>query len=202
MRKQADVQLVLNGKKVCRTYLIGEKQMTEVETSTGASSAKINAKTWDNLPWQKAEKLVFRLQMLIAKAVREGKMGRAKALQHILTNSFYSKCLAVRRVTSNKGAKTPGVDGIIWSTPLQKIQAVISLKKRGYHPLPLKRIYIPKKGNKLKLRGLSIPATCDKAMQALWHMALEPIAEEWADPNSYGFRPKRSTQYSGPICLD
>jgi RNA-directed DNA polymerase len=38
-------------------------------------------------------------------------------------------------------------------------------------------------------------------MQALWHMALEPIAEEWADPNSYGFRPKRSTQDAIEQCF-
>jgi RNA-directed DNA polymerase len=167
--------------------------MTTMTTSIGASSAAINAKSWDNLPWDKLNKHVVRLQMRIAKAVREGKNGKVKALQRILTCSFYAKCLAVKRVTSNKGAKTPGVDGIIWNNSLQKIQAVTVLKKKGYHPLPLRRIYIPKKGNKLKLRGLSIPAIFDRAMQALWHMALEPIAEEWADPNSYGFRPKRST---------
>jgi RNA-directed DNA polymerase len=99
------------------------------------------------------------------------------SLYRILTHSFYAKVIAVKRVTSNQGAKTPGVDGIIWNTPLQKIQAANALKRRGYNPLPLKRIYIPKKGNKLKLRGLSIPTMRDRAMQALWQAALEPIAE-------------------------
>lgn len=175
--------------------------MTTVKTLIGASSAAIDTKSWDKLPWLKLDRYVFRLQMRIAKAVREGKKGKVKALQRILTTSFYAKCLAIKRVTTNKGAKTPGVDGIIWSTNLQKIRATSVLKKKGYNPLPLRRIYISKKGNKLKLRGLSIPTIKDRAMQALWHMALEPIAEEWADPNSYGFRPKRSTHDAIEQCF-
>ena len=114
--------------------------------SIGAASAGSESKTWEELPWSKIKKQVFRLQMRIAKAAREGKTSKVKALQRILTCSFYAKTLAVKRVTSNKGAKTPGVDGILWRTNLQKIQAVLSLKRRGYHPLPLRRIYIPKRG--------------------------------------------------------
>ena len=88
--------------------------MTEIAVFTGASST-LTAKTWDSLSWQKIDKQVTRLQMRIAKAEREGKKGRVKALQRILTCSFYAKCLAVKRVVSNKGGKTPGVDGIICS---------------------------------------------------------------------------------------
>ncbi len=67
---------------------------------------------------------------------------------------------------------------------------VKSLRSKGYKPLPLKRIYIPKKSG--KLRPLSIPTIKDRVMQALWYAALVPIAEQRADPNAYGFRPKRS----------
>lgn len=121
--------------------------------------------------------------MRIAKATIEGKIGKAKALQRILTSSFYAKCLVVKRVTSNKGARTPGIHGILWKNNLQKISAVYQLKKRGYKPLPLRRIYIAKK-QKGKFRPLSIPTMSDRAMQAIWKLALEPIAEERADPNS------------------
>nr|MBP6952787.1 group II intron reverse transcriptase/maturase [Alphaproteobacteria bacterium] len=76
-------------------------------------------------------------------------------------------------------------------TPTQKMKAILSLKRRGYKPLPLRRIYIEKKNK--KLRPLSIPSMKDRGTQALYHLALEPIAEEKADPNSYGFRPRRST---------
>src|SRR5438874_9276041 len=91
----------------------------------------------------------------------------------------------------NKGKRTPGVDGVRWKTPGEKVCAARSLTARGYHPQPLRRIYIPKKNG--KLRPLSIPTMHDRAMQALYLSALNPIAEVRADPNSYGFRPYRST---------
>lgn len=161
-------------------------------TSIGASSA-INSESWLDISWPEVEKQVFRLQMRIAKAVRERKKGKVKALQRILSCSFYAKCLAVKRVTSSKGAKTPGVDNVLWKSPLQKMKAVLSMRRRGYNPLPLRRIYIPKK-QKGKLRPISIPSIKDRAMQALWYLALEPIAEENADLNAYGFRQKRAAR--------
>lgn len=157
-------------------------------TSTGASSDL----QWETLKWASIEKQVMRLQVRIAKATRDGRMGRAKALQRLLTTSFYGKCLAVKRVVRNKGANTPGVDGICWRTSSQQMQAVMNLRRQGYQPKPLRRIHIPKNDPKAGMRPLSIPCMEDRAMQALWHLALEPIAEEWSDPNSYGFRPKRS----------
>ena len=178
-----------------------EKQMTSIELLDGASSVpKSNNSSWSRLPWNKFEIATNRLQMRIAKAEREGRKGKVKALQRILTCSYAAKALAVKRVTTNKGSKTSGIDGILWSTSNQKIQAVESLTRRGYKPLPLKRIYIPKK-DKGKLRPLSIPSMRDRAMQALWTMALVPIAEERADPNSYGFRPKRSTMDACEQCF-
>ena len=112
-----------------------------------------------------------------------------KALQHLLTHSFSGKALAVKRVTENQGKRTPGVDGEIWDTPEKKAQAIYSLKQRGYRPLPLRRIYIPKSNG--KKRPLGIPTMKDRAMQALYLLALDPVAETQADPNSYGFRRER-----------
>lgn len=114
-----------------------------------------------------------------------------KALQRLFTHSFSGKALAVRRVTENQGKNTPGVDKDIWNTPEKKAKAIQSLKQRGYHPQPLKRVYIPKSNN--KLRPLSIPCMSDRAMQVLYLLALSPIAETTGDRNSYGFRPERST---------
>jgi len=166
-----------------------ETQMT-ADYSAGASSTT-RCSTWQTIPWSKATAHVLRLQMRIAKAEREGRPSRVNALQRLLTTSFYSRCLAIKRVTSNKGSKTPGVDGVTLKTPNQKMQTVNTLKRRGYTPSPLRRIHILKKSG--KMRPLSIPTMKDRSMQALWHMALIPIAEERADPNAYGFRPKRST---------
>ena len=138
--------------------------------------------------------------MRIAKAVREKRYGKVKALQWLLTNSFMAKLLAVRRVTQSSGGKTPGVDGVIWRTPKQKIQAAKSLRRRGYKPQPLRRIYIPKKSG--GLRPLSIPSLIDRSMQALHLLALEPVAEMKADRNAYGFRPKRSTADAIEQCFN
>jgi RNA-directed DNA polymerase len=132
------------------------------------------------------------LQTRIVKAWQEGRRRKAEVLQRLLTRSLSGKTLAVKRVTENPGRWTPGVDGAIWSTPDTKSEAVLSLRKRGYQPRPLKRVYIPKSSG--KMRPLGIPTMRDRAMQALHLLALEPIAECTADPNSYGFRTKRSAQ--------
>jgi RNA-directed DNA polymerase len=177
-----------------------EKQMTVMNKSlTDAPTTKET--NWDSIQWNKVNYEVKRLQMRIAKAEREGKKGKVKALQRILTCSFYAKCLAVKRVVTNKGAKTPGVDGIIWRTSRQKIHAVLSLKRRGYKPQALRRIYVAKK-QQGKFRPISIPTMKDKAMQALWLTALLPIAEERSDPNSYGFRPRRSAHDAREQCFN
>ena len=112
------------------------------------------------------------------------------SLQWTLTHSFYAKAPAVKRVTSNKGKNTPGVDGVLWKTAEDKMQAVKSLRQHGYRALPLRRIYNPKKNG--KKRPLSIPTMYDRAMQALYKLALAPVAETLADRNSYGFRELRS----------
>jgi RNA-directed DNA polymerase len=161
--------------------------MTEPVYRPGASST---SPTWDVIDWQTAEKHVLRLQMRIAKATREGKHGKAKALQWVLTHSYSAKLLAVKRVSQNKGCKTPGVDGVVWNTDKKKMLAIKSLRRRGYQPLPLRRVYIPKKNG--KQRPLGIPCMIDKAQQALHLLSLEPISETIVDKNAYGFRPKRS----------
>jgi RNA-directed DNA polymerase len=154
----------------------------------GASSP---SSIWDAIDWRPLIEGVQRLQMRIAKATREGRWGKVKALQWLLTHSSAAKLLAVRRVASNPGRETAGVDGIVWKTAGQKLRAARSLRRRGYRPQPSRRIYIPKKNG--KLRPLGIPTLGDRAMEALQLLALEPVAETLADPNAYGFRPKRST---------
>ncbi|MCZ2094811.1 MAG: group II intron reverse transcriptase/maturase [Anaerolineae bacterium] len=157
-------------------------------SSTGAPAD--NGSAWGQVDWRRAEHEVRRLQVRIAKATQAGRWNKVMALQHLLTRSRSGKLLAVKRVTSNAGKRTAGVDGRIWSTPASKMTAAQSLKHRGYKPLPLRRVYIPKSNG--KERPLGIPSMHDRAMQALWQMALIPSAETTADTNSYGFRPKRS----------
>jgi len=163
-----------------------EKQMT-VPPGTDASFDPPG--NWKAIHWAALRQQVRRLQVRIAKAIKSGDHRRASALQWLLTHSRAAKLLAVRRVTTNRGAKTPGVDNVIWRTDRQKFQAADNLKRHGYKPKPLRRTYIPKKNG--KLRPLSIPTMHDRAMQALYALALAPVAETLADPNSYGFREGR-----------
>lgn len=147
---------------------------------------------WHAIDWQKAHENVRRLQARIVKATQQGKWGKVKALQRLLTRSFSGKALAVRRVTSNQGKRTAGVDGEIWDSPAKKAAGLQSLHQRTYRPRPLRRIYIPKSHDATKQRPLSIPTMHDRAMQALYLLALEPIAETTGDLNSYGFRKERN----------
>jgi RNA-directed DNA polymerase len=156
-----------------------------------ADAASTNSVDWRAINWARCHEVVKRLQVRIAKAVREGDWRRVKALQWLLTRSFSAKALAVRRCTENQGKNTPGVDGVTWSTPEEKSAGIQDLKRRGYQPQPLRRIYIPKSNG--KKRPLGIPTMKDRAMQALHLLALLPVSETTADWNSYGFRPERST---------
>jgi RNA-directed DNA polymerase len=145
---------------------------------------------WHAIPWRKVYREVRRLQARIVQAVQAGRWGKVKALQRLLARSFSARALAVRRVTEATGRRTPGVDGETWDTPASRAAAILRLRQRGYRPKPLRRIYIPKKKN--KLRPLGIPAMIDRAQQALHLLTLDPVAETTADPNSYGFRKERS----------
>jgi RNA-directed DNA polymerase len=144
---------------------------------------------WDKIDWNKVKQSVISIQRRIVKALKNKRFNKVKALQWILTNSFHAKLLAVKRVTSNKGGKTAGIDHVVWKTSQAKEKAVITLNKGRYKAYPLKRKLIPKKNG--KMRTLGIPIMYDRAMQALFKMAIEPVAEALADPNSYGFRAKR-----------
>jgi RNA-directed DNA polymerase len=167
------------------------KQMTVGIMPPGAPLTLPVFDPFKSLDWSAIQVRVKRLQMRIAKAVREKRYGKVKALQWLLTHSHEAKLLAVKRVTENRGKRTSGIDGVLWTTPRSKINAVRSLKRRGYRPQPLRRIYIPKR-NKMQ-RPLGIPTMLDRAQQALHLLALEPVAETLVDRNAYGFRPKRST---------
>ena len=169
---------VLRGRWRSNALLLPDNTEKTVYAPSGLS--------WNGIDWSRVQRQVKKLQARIVKATQEGRYGKVKALQWLLTHSFSGKALAVKRVTKNRGKNTPGVDNIIWNTPKTKTNAIASLKRRGYKPLPLRRIYIPKKNG--KTRPLGIPAMKDRAMQALYLLALEPIAETTADRNSYDQR--------------
>ena len=161
--------------------------MSAAEMLAGAAPGR--APDWHSIEWKKVWRTVRRLQARIVKAVAEGRWNKVKALVYLLTHSFSGRALAILRVVSNSGAKTPGVDGVLWNTPEAKSAAFDTLRRHGYQPQPLRRVYIPKSNG--KRRGLGIPTMTDRAMQALHLLGLDPIAESQADGHSYGFRRER-----------
>ncbi len=105
---------------------------------TGALSTP--AAAWHTIEWYTVHRTVRRLQARLVKAVQVGRWGKVRALQHLLTHSLSGKAIAVKRVTSNDGKRTPGVDGVIWDTPEKKACAILKLRQRGYQAQPLRRI--------------------------------------------------------------
>jgi RNA-directed DNA polymerase len=154
------------------------------------ASSGLRIPPWHGIDWAGCYRRVRSLQRRIVQAMQAGAQRKVKRLSYLLVHSLAARALAVKRVIENKGKKTAGVDGERWETPEQKAAAVIRIGQwRNYQPQPLKRLAIPKKNGKQRL--LSIPTMEDRARQAVYLQALQPIAETQADPNSYGFRPKR-----------
>src|ERR1700758_301501 len=108
--------------------------MSAVATPAGA--VPNTAVDWQAINWSKVHRTVRRLQARIVKAVREGKWHKVKALVYLLTHSFSGRAMAILRVVSNSGARTPGVDGVLWTTPESKSTAFAALRRPGHRPRP------------------------------------------------------------------
>lgn len=150
------------------------------------------ATKWKSIDWSIVEGKVNKLQSRIAKAMKNNRVNLVKKLQYLLTKSYYAKLLAVKRITNNKGKRTPGVDGETWLTPSRKYTEAITLTNKKYRALPLKRVYINKTNG--KKRPLGIPTFKDRTMQALHLLSLDPVAESILDKTSFGFRKYRSAK--------
>ena len=163
--------------------------MSAAATLAGAAPDVVPG--WHAIDWRKVWHNVRRLQARIVKATQEGRWHKVQALVYPLTHSYSGRAAAILRVTTNAGAATPGVDGDVWDTPELKAEAFNRLRRRGYRPQSLRRVYIPKSSDPSKLRPLGIPTLTDRAMQALYLLGFDPIEETTADANSYGFRSSR-----------
>ncbi len=154
---------------------------------------------WQDLPWKKIERQVFKLQKRIYQASKRGDIKTVHKLQRLLIKSWYARCLAVRRVTQdNRGKNTAGIDGVKSLNPQQRLKAegvrsfgriaprLAQELKLSDKAKPTRRVWIPKPGKDEK-RPLGIPR--NRVQQALVLLALEPEWEAIFEPNSYGFRP-------------
>lgn len=158
---------------------------------TGLTNRKLGSQ-WKSIDWSTVRDTVSNLQSRLARAAKNRNWSKVRKLIRLLTRSHHAKLFSVKIVTENKGGKTPGIDGIVWTSAADKMKAALSLTGKGYKAKPLKRIYIPKKNG--KMRPLSIPTLYDRAMQTLYALAMSPIETSTGDLASFGFRKFRSTK--------
>jgi len=149
------------------------------------------AKNYENIDWRQCYTKLFKLQSEILKAYRSKIIKDVLTAQHNLTRSFAARALAVRKVTTNKGKNTPGIDRVLLKSNVEKFKTINNIKNLSkYKAQPVRRVYIPKTNG--KLRPLGIPTIKDRVIQTLFYFALDPIAEETSCKRSYGYRLHRS----------
>jgi RNA-directed DNA polymerase len=152
--------------------------------------------TRNTVPWKALEQQVVRLQKQIAQASQRGDTLATHALQQRLIESEAARLLAVHRVAGeNQGKDTAGVDGVKSLTLDEQLTMASTIHPRYWNvqpPLPVRRVWIPKSGADER-RPLAILPMIDRCKQALVKLALEPEWEVRFEPQSYGFRPGRST---------
>lgn len=158
--------------------------------------AKNKLNNWQQINWKEENNKVAMLQDKIVKATQAKNMSLVFKLQRQLINCFEGRALAIRNVVMNEGSKTSGIDNIIWGNPEDKFKAIeniltITQNPSEYKASPLKRVMIPKI-NSVELRPLGIPTVFDRAIQAVYYLAVDPVVETMSDKNSYGFRKGRS----------
>jgi len=149
---------------------------------------------WDAVDWRRHEGNVRRLRQRIFKAMKEGDLAAVRNLQKLMLRSWSNTLISVRQATQrNAGRKTAGVDGEVALTSQARMGLAVQVHRdaSSWRPLPVKRVYIPKAGNRAKLRPLGIPVIADRCHQGRVRAALEPEWEARFEPKSYGFRPGR-----------
>jgi RNA-directed DNA polymerase len=119
-----------------------------------------------------------------------------------LFNLVYDPAFLVHaweRVSTNAGARSPGVDRVTVAWIQSRIGVAEflthirdSLKSGEFRPVEVRQVMIPK-GTIGKFRKLGIPTVADRVVQASLKAVLEPIFESDFMSCSYGFRPNRST---------
>jgi len=153
------------------------------------------ALSWEAVDWRHHEDNVRRLRQRIFTAAQEGNLATVRNLQKLMLRSWSNTLISVRQATQrNAGRKTAGIDGEVALTSQARMELAVQVHREAssWRPRPVKRVYIPKAGNRAKLRPLGIPVIADRCHQGRVRAALEPEWEARFEPKSYGFRPGRS----------
>ncbi|HET7522813.1 MAG TPA: reverse transcriptase N-terminal domain-containing protein [Acidimicrobiales bacterium] len=124
---------------------------------------------WRQVDWRRVEDEVRRLRQRIFTASKAGDLARVRNLQRLMLRSRANTLVSVRRVTErNAGRLTAGVDGEVVLTPEAKARLVerVHQMTEPFKALPVRRVYIPKRGSSTKRRPLGIPVIHDRCHQA------------------------------------
>ena len=178
--------------KIHLNYVVGEKfdrsKLHSIRPSIDFPDAFLG-ELWEKTDWTAAEQILANLQKKIALAAQQRDDEKIKALQMQLVRRTEIKQLAVRQVCS--GDSGPGVDGVKWKTPGEKMRAALMLTSKNYHAQPLRDIKVKSKPTGRE-RTYGLPTYFDRAMQILYGFSLAPVLEAWGEKKSFAFRVGRS----------
>ena len=137
---------------------------------------------WEAVDWRHHEDNVRRLRQRIFTAAQEGNLATVRNLQKLMLRCWSNTLISVRQATRatqrNAGRKTAGIDREVALTSQARMELAVQVHRdvSSWQPRPVKRVYIPKAGNRAKLRPLGIPVIADRCHQGRVRAALEP---EW-----------------------
>ena len=132
----------------------------KLDAALAVNGPKDTILDWHAIDWRACEESVRRLRQRIFTATQAGDLPRVRNLQRLMLRSRANTLVSVRRVTErNAGHLTAGVDGEVVLTAKAKADLVTRVQQHAepFKAQPVRRVYIPKKGNSGKRRPLGIP---------------------------------------------